>query len=89
MSGLIIVDPVLLPGKVVSVTARQAELALLEAGWLDEVEAFIATLDRVAQIEWRRASVVKRDHPLIAAVQNQHGWTDADVDEMFSLAETL
>lgn len=71
------------------VTARQAELALLAAGWLDEVEAFIATLDRAAQIEWRRASVIERSHPLIAAVQAQHGWSDAEVDAMFKKASEL
>lgn len=78
----------------VSVTPRQAKLALLSAGLLDDVEAAIeaiadATTKRVAQIEWEYAQEVRRDWPLLNAVAAQMGMTDAQIDELFTLAATL
>lgn len=71
------------------VTMRQAELALLDAGLLDDVEDFIATLSREAQITWRRSSTVQRSNPLIAVVANAKGMTAAQVDQLFITAAGL
>ncbi len=72
-----------------SVSMRQAELALLAAGLLDNIEALVATLPRTAQIEWRRAKDVERTHGLIAVVQAQTGMTDEQVDNLFIEAGKL
>lgn len=77
-----------------SVTPRQAKLALLSAGLLDAVEAAIeaiadASTKRVAQIEWEYAQEVRRDCPQLNAVAAQMGMTDAQLDELFTLAATL
>lgn len=71
------------------VTMRQARLALLGAGLLDDVEAVIASAGREAQIEWEYASVVERSNPVIAAVQQQQGMTDAQIDDLFREAAKL
>ncbi len=71
------------------VTMRQAELALLAAGLLDDVEDFIATLTREAQITWKRSSVVQRSNPLIAVVANANGMTTAQIDQLFITAAGL
>ena len=72
-----------------SVTMRQASLALLNAGLLDDVESLVATLPRAYQIEWERASVVQRDNQLVEIVRQQQGMTSGQIDDLFALAATL
>lgn len=71
------------------VTMRQARLALLKAGLLDDAEAAIASAGREAQLEWEYASVVERSNPAIAIVQQQQGVTDAQIDDLFREAAKL
>ena len=71
------------------VTMRQARLALLSAGLLDDVEAVISAAGRAAQLEWEYASVVDRSNPAVAAVQQQQGMTDAQIDDLFRGAAKL
>lgn len=65
------------------VSMRKAELQLLEDGLLDDIEALIETLPRAAQIEWRRATEVDRNHPLVEVVRVQKGLTVEQIDELF------
>lgn len=74
-------EPVV-PGIPTMVTMRQARLALLQAGVLDDVAATVANLGQAAQIEWEFAQVVERTHPLVQAL----GMSDAELDELFVLA---
>ena len=71
------------------VTMRQARLALLGAGLLDDVEVVIAAAGRAAQLEWEYAAVVDRSNPAVAAVQQQQGMTDAQIDDLFREAAKL
>ena len=71
------------------VTMRQARLALLSAGLLDDVEMVIAAAGRAAQLEWEYAAVVDRTNPAIAAVQQQEALTDAQIDDLFREAAKL
>ena len=71
------------------VTMRQARLALLSAGLLDDVEAVITAAGREAQIQWEYASVVERSNPVIAIVQQQQGMADAQIDDLFREAAKL
>lgn len=70
--------------RVMSVSMRQAELALLDADLLDDIELLVANMPRAAQIEWKRAQVVEREHPLIAYVQKVKGLTDEQIDDLFT-----
>lgn len=71
------------------VTMRQARLALLKVGLLDDVEAVIAAAGREAQLEWEYAAVVDRSSPAVAAMQQQKELTDVQVDDLFRDAEKL
>ena len=71
------------------VTMRQARLALLGAGLLDDVEAVITAAGREAQIQWEYASIVERSNPVIAIVLQQQGMTDAQIDGLFREAAKL
>ena len=65
------------------VTMRQARLELLSRGLLDDVAAMVAAAGREAQIEWEYASLVERGSLVIAGVQQQQGFTDAQIDDLF------
>lgn len=71
------------------VTMRQARLALLSAGLLDDVEAVISAAGRAAQLEWEYAAVVDRSNPAVAAVQQQQALTDVQIDDLFREATKL
>ena len=71
------------------VTMRQARLALLRAGLLDDAEAVIAAAGREAMMEWEYATVVDRSNPAVAAVQQQESLTDAQIDDLFREAAKL
>lgn len=70
-----------------SVTMRQARLAMLGAGILDDVEALIQQMPgdegRAARIDWEYALDVRRDWPLINALGSQLGLTEQQIDELF------
>ena len=72
-----------------TISIRQAKLALLQAGLLDDVEAAIAQADRAIQIEWEYAIEFKRDWPALLALQPILGLTDRQIDDLFVLASTL
>ena len=71
------------------VTMRQARLELLKRALLDDVEVVIAAAGRAAQLEWEYAAVVDRSNPAVAAVQQQQGMTDAQIDDLFREAAKL
>ena len=71
------------------VTMRQARLALLNAGLLDDVEVTITSAGSEAQLEWEYAAVVERSNPAIAIVQQQKALTDAQIDDLFREAAKL
>ena len=71
------------------VTMRQARLALLSAGLLDDVEMVVAAAGRAAQLEWEYAAVVERSNPAVAAVQQQESLTDEQIDDLFREAAKL
>lgn len=78
----------------ISVTPRQAKLALLSAGLLDDVEAAIDAITdpatkRVAQIEWEYAQEIRRDWPFLVQLATAMGMTSTDLDELFTQAALL
>jgi hypothetical protein len=76
-----------------SVSMRQARLALLSYGLLDDVEAVIITMTEPqrtqTQIEWEYAQTVERDNALVAALGPALGLDDPAIDSLFTLAATL
>lgn len=71
------------------VSIRQAELALMHRGLLEEVEAFIQTLPLEHQVEWRRTTEVRRSHQLVKLVQQEKGYSDEQLDQLFLEASAL
>ena len=75
--------PVVVP----TITMRQARLALLADGLLDDIEAAITQPDD--KIWWDYSTTVERNHPLVDAVLTALGKTKAEIDAMFIAAATL
>ena len=76
-----------------SVTMRQARLALLAAGRLDEVQAAIASMPEparsAAQIEWEYAQAVQRSSALVTGLCAALGMTHAQMNALFVEAARL
>lgn len=79
--------------RVVEVSMRQAQLALLAAGKLAAVEAAIEAMPEpersAARIEFNRAGTVARDHPSTAMIGAAAGLNDAQIDELFAAAALI
>lgn len=78
------------PGPITQVTRRQARLALLAAGKLDQLEAYIAAVEdpveqKRLQIEYE-TDTWERSNPTLQAAWATMGGTEAELDELFTLA---
>lgn len=77
----------------IEVTMRQARLALLGIGVLDQVASAIEALGGVeretARIEWNHSSVVHRDSPLVAIMGAALGLDDEQLNQLFITAAAL
>jgi len=71
------------------VTALQARRALLAAGMLDQVEAFVARQPRAVQITWEYATKIYRDDPMLVEVAQEIGLNTNTLDDLFRAAAKL
>jgi len=63
-------------------TPRQARLALLGVGLLDEVETLLAN-DKAMQIWWEYSLDIQRNHEHIVTMAGALGLTEVQLDELF------
>lgn len=77
------------PPQITSVTPRQARLVLYIYGLLDQVEVAVNAAGGTTKITWDYATVITRDDPLISQLAQVLKLSDAQIDEMFTLASTL
>jgi hypothetical protein len=75
------------------VQMAQARLALLQQGYLDQVNSILAGLTgdagKAAQIEWNFRQYVDRNNHLVQAIKTQLPLTEQQLDDLFALASTL
>ena len=76
-----------------AVTMRQARLALLGAGLLDDIDAAINALPspqkEAARIEWEYSAEVQRHNGFVSVLAQLLGLTDAQTDALFLTAAGL
>lgn len=76
-----------------SVTPKQARLALLGAGLLATVEGAIASLPGIegdaARVTWEFANEFKRNDPLLLQIAGVLELDDEQIDQLFTTAATL
>lgn len=68
------------------VTPRQARLALLAAGLLDQVESAVNTAGGATKLTWDYATQVRRKDPLITQIGASLNLTAAQIDALFVYA---
>lgn len=73
----------------VSVSARQARLALEDAGLLDTINTAFNGKAKKARIEWEYAAEIRRDSPLVASMAVELGLTAEQLDQLFLAADAL
>lgn len=75
------------------VSMRQARLALLGAGLLDDVDAALNALTEpaksAAKIEWEYSQTVQRHKGLVVQIGGALGLTEPQMDALFVTARTL
>lgn len=77
------IPPVIIP----DISMRQARLALLAEGLLDDVEAALSTPEY--KIWWEYSTVVERNNYLVNDVLKILGKSDEEIDQMFIGASQL
>ena len=73
------------------VSRFQARAALLQAGLLDDIEAYMAdpATDPFVRLAWQDAQVFKRNSPTVLSLQPLLGLTDGQLDDLFRFAATI
>ena len=76
------------------VTMRQARLALLQAGLLDQMETAISAIEdpdqrQAVQIEWEYAAEVSREHPWVQSLATALRLNETQLDDLFVAASKL
>lgn len=71
----------------------QARLALLQRGYLTQSQAIIDAMTGdegiAARIQWEFSEYVERSHPLVQAIKALLPLTEAELDDLFTLADSL
>ena len=69
----------------------QGSAALMQAGYLDEVEAYMAApdTDPFEKLAWKTITVIRRDSAMMAKVGQMFGLTDGQIDDLFRFAATI
>lgn len=72
-----------------TLTPAQLDLALLQFGLLDAVEAFVAAADRPTQIAYKRVQTFERSNPLLNTAAGMMKMTDEQVDAVWMYGAAL
>jgi len=72
-----------------SVTPRQFRLALNATGMRANIEAYVAAGSQDMKDTWEFATVIERNSAIIAAGAAELGLTEAQIDDLFTLAASL
>ena len=94
MGVYVVIDGVLTIPVPEVISMRQCRLQLLATPLGDStgyaaVNNSIATMGEAAQIDWEYAADVQRTFPLVVAMQQMFGWSDAQMDDFFAEAAKL
>lgn len=72
-----------------TLTPAQLDLALLQFGLLDAVEAFVAAADRPTQIAYKRVQTFERSNPLLNTAARLLRMTDEQIDAVWMYGASL
>lgn len=70
-----------------------AKLAMIEAGWMTAVTAYLVAIPgkdgELARTFFEEALTMRRDHPLVLGISSAIGKTEAQVDALFIVAGAM
>lgn len=72
-----------------SVTRRQAWRALQATGLLSVVQSYVDAADEVVRIDWETAAEYRRSNQIIATAAAELGWTEQQLDQLFTDAAAI
>lgn len=72
-----------------TLTPAQLDLALLQFGLLDAVEAYVATADQETQIAYKKVKTFKRSNRLLNTAAGLLGMTAAQIDAVWMYGAAL
>ncbi len=73
-----------------SVTRFQARAALLQAGLLEQVDAWVEqNADPIAKLAWKEGLTFERDDPLLTQLATAFGMSDEQLDQLFESAKQI
>lgn len=72
-----------------TLTPAQLDLALLQFGLLDAVEAYVAAADRETQIAYKKVKTFKRSNRLLNTAAGLLGMTDEQIDAVWMYGAAL
>ena len=71
------------------VSARQFKMQLVKDGLLEQVEAWVATQEKLVQVAYAEAGTFLRTEPMLQAGFSALGFDSARVDEFYTNAATI
>jgi hypothetical protein len=77
------------PEPITEIDSRRAKLALYEMGLYTTIQNTIDSMDIPAQINWKDATIWRKDDSLIQSISAGLGLTESDITELFEKAATL
>jgi len=85
------VEPTVVPDVIPVVSAFQAQAALMQAGALDAIEAYMVdpATDEFVKLAWRKVQEFRRDSPVVASIAPVLGISEAQLDDLFAFASTI
>ena len=83
------VEPVKPPEVPEIVSRFQGRAALLQAGYLDDVEAYMLTADPFEREAWNSITEMRRSSPMTIKIGTLIGLTDEMMDDLFRFAATI
>ena len=82
--------PPVIPSPVPQIVSYfQGCAALMQAGYLDDVETYMASADPFEQIAWRTITEMRRDSPMTEKIGLLLGLNDVMIDDLFRFAGTI
>ena len=78
------------PPEVPEIVSRfQGRAALLQAGYLDDVETYMLTADQFEREAWNSITEMRRHSPMTIKIGQLLGLTDEIMDNLFRFAATI
>lgn len=79
------------PPVIEEVTRFQALAALLQAGLLDDIKAYMDSdgADPFTKLAWKEAATFSRSSPLVTAIGEMFSLTGSQVDDLFAFASSI